>query len=826
MVGDRMQIGWKWWQSKGKRVRRPALEGLEQRQMLAASLAPLADVTVPENLGRPVALDGGNQSSQIFTVTSDNPNVRANIAQGPFLTIDVTHASSGPNDPAFSGSMTFQLFEDLTPTAVSRISSLVNQGFYLSPTTGGTLPSKNFHRVAPGFPGPEFIVQGGSVNGDGTGDVNEPGFPFDDEFVASLVFSGTGQLAMANAGDDTNSSQFFVTTGSPRFLDFNHTIFGQIVDGFETVELMTQVARGANDAPISPILFTGTTLTQGNPNGVVLIDTTSASAGQSANITVTATDPSDATTVTETFQAVVVPNLENSRPFLGPIGNQVVGVNQVAEFQLTAVSTDPGDVLTFLVEGGLTANRQAFVPVENASATVDAQGNVTVTPDPGFEGDISLIVGVRDQIDRSGNINAVTNFDTQQITLTVTQNTPPTAEPVVANTLQNEPVSIQLVGDPNDPGQTLTFELTSLPASGSITQFDVNTGVLVYTPTTNFVGADQFTYRVRDVGPPTPNTFSTIETVTINVAPGQPVNVRPTAFPINASVEANTSTVVQLFGETGNPESAQTLTFQLDTTGIRGTVTDFDPVRGTFVYTPPLNFLGEDQFAFTVQDVGEPLPNLTSEPAPIAITVFGAMATGAVRQIGPALIVTPPPQPLRNSEPNTIIVSLVDQRVTVSINGVIDTLRPQVGDLERLIIYGSVASDIITVSPEVPLLATINGGLGGRNQLQAGGAPTRIHGWFGFNRMTGGPFRDELIGRMGRVQFRPSPGDDLLFAGEPNRFPQFRSGQDQGIPPAGTFFRFVNGRIVALPTPPPRLQGLVIPRPTPLRTEQPVQFFG
>ena len=54
---------------------------------------------------------------------------------------------------------------------------------------------------------------------------------------------------MANAGDDTNGSQFFITTGSPRFLDFNHTIFGQLVDGQATLTQMTQVARDADDTP-------------------------------------------------------------------------------------------------------------------------------------------------------------------------------------------------------------------------------------------------------------------------------------------------------------------------------------------------------------------------------------------------------------------------------------------------------------------------------------------------------------------------------------------------------------------------------------------------
>ena len=102
---------------------------------------------------------------------------------------------------------------------------------------------KKFHRIASGFPGAtDYIVQGGSLNGDGTGNVFAT--PFADEFVQQLAFTGTGQLAMANAGSDTNDSQFFITTGSPTFLNYNHTIFGQIVSGQDILQQLTQVAQG------------------------------------------------------------------------------------------------------------------------------------------------------------------------------------------------------------------------------------------------------------------------------------------------------------------------------------------------------------------------------------------------------------------------------------------------------------------------------------------------------------------------------------------------------------------------------------------------------
>ncbi|WP_158633671.1 peptidylprolyl isomerase [Tautonia sociabilis] len=814
-----------------RRAHRPRLEGLEPRQLLVASLDPIANVSVPADLGRVIPLQGGSDN-QVFSASSNNPSIGVSVINGPFLSIDVSHASSGPGDPAFSGTLTFQLFEELTPITVRRILALVNQGFYTSPTTNPdpnftNLPSKNFHRVATGFPGNEFIVQGGSPNGNGTGEINQPGFPFADEFRAPLVFTGMGQLAMANAGDDTNSSQFFVTTGMPTFLDFNHTIFGQLVEGEDVLQQMTQVTRNNLDAPVSPILITGTRVSRGNPDGTLLIDTTAAQAGQTATITVTATDPASggASTDTETFQVNVVANSENQRPFLGPIPNQFTTPGTPVQFPLNATSTNPGDQLTYAVGGG-TASDGTFAPVQNATATVDqATGLVTVTPNSGFEGTINLLVGVRDQVNRAGSLDAVSNFDTQKLTLTVTNNNRPTATSLNVAATQNQPVTIQLAGDTNNPdsGQTLTYQLTGPPVNGQISNFDANAGTLTYTPNTNFAGEDLFTYTVTDVGPPTPNSTSAEATVRVSVSSGEMRNVPPTATPQQVTVQANTPVAVQLTGQTGNPESGQTLTYILDTSQTRGTVTNFDPNTGTLTYTPPTNFIGNDSLSFRVRDVGPPEPNLESEPATVTFNVTGAVDTGAVRQVGSVLLVTPEPGRLHRPDPNTVMVTLVDGRITVSVNGQIDQFRPLASDLERVVVYGTKASDTITISPEVPLLATLDGGLGGINKINAGDLPSRLHGWFGRNTLRGGAARDELIGRLGQVRFLPSDGNDLAFAGEPNRFPSRGSNahDGQGEPPIGQFFRFVNNRLVPVPTPPPRASGKIILNPSTPRTSVP-----
>jgi cyclophilin family peptidyl-prolyl cis-trans isomerase len=686
-----------------RRARRPEFDALDDRQLLA-TLLPIGDVSVPATLGFQMPVFGGTDP-QTYTVTSSNPGVPVTVAQGKFLTITVTHASSGANDPSFTGAITFQLFDDLTPMTTSKIEQLVNQGFYTN---------KNFHRIANNFPGPnDFIVQGGSVNGDGTGNVNQPGFPFGDEFNTQLAFTGVGQLAMANAGPNTNSSQFFVTTGTPTFLDFKHTIFGQLVAGQNTLQAMTKVALGGTGGttPLSPILIQSATLSNTNPSGVLHINTTQSQPGQTSTITVTATDSVNHTTATRTFQVNVVPDLVNGqpntpRPFLQPIANQVVGLvqtsptiqGQTAVFKVQGVDAVATDPLTYAVGGGANSTNTGFTPVQNATVTTDGNGVITVVPNAGFTGVINLLVGVRDNTDRSGtgNINDFSNFDTQPLTLTVN-----------------------------------------------------------------------------------------------NTAP---VNLAPIATPGSATVVTNTPTQITLQGMTANPQSTtQTLSFSLLSQPTNGTLSGFNPQTGTVTYTPNNNFQGTDSFTFNVTDVGAPTPNLTSGPATFTLSVGGGVATGTVRQIGRVLVVTPLPKDAKNTTPDNISVTLQSGKVVTTVNGIVDSLQPNETDLDRLVVFGSKSSTLISISPDLTLPATLDGGHGGTNFVQAGSGESVLHGWFGQNTLSGGVANDTLIGRTGHVRFVRSGGVDVLFAGNPHARATLRK---TGTRPSGTFYQFIGNRLV------------------------------
>ncbi len=120
------------------------------------------------------------------------------------------------------GDIVVQLFADRAPQTVNNFVFLARQGFYDDTT---------FHRVLEGF-----MAQGGDPTGTGMGG---PGYTFPDEFVPGLVFDRPGLLAMANAGPNTNGSQFFITYAPTDWLNYRHTIFGQVIQGMEVLESLT-----------------------------------------------------------------------------------------------------------------------------------------------------------------------------------------------------------------------------------------------------------------------------------------------------------------------------------------------------------------------------------------------------------------------------------------------------------------------------------------------------------------------------------------------------------------------------------------------------------
>jgi len=133
------------------------------------------------------------------------------------------------------GTIELELFGDDAPKTVENFTKLAGEGYY-----DGLI----FHRVIP-----DFMIQGGCPRGDGTGG---PGYSFEDEFNDHPV--ARGYLAMANAGPNTNGSQFFiVTTEAAPWLDGKHTVFGRVTSGQDVVDRISLADRDARDRPSTSI---------------------------------------------------------------------------------------------------------------------------------------------------------------------------------------------------------------------------------------------------------------------------------------------------------------------------------------------------------------------------------------------------------------------------------------------------------------------------------------------------------------------------------------------------------------------------------------------
>jgi len=133
------------------------------------------------------------------------------------------------------GTIEVELFEADAPKTVANFAKLTEEGFY---------EGLVFHRVIP-----DFMVQGGCPQGTGSGG---PGYKFADEANAHHV--ARGALAMANAGPNTNGSQFFIVTADAcPWLDGKHTVFGKVTGGMDVVDAISTVRTGSQDRPRDPV---------------------------------------------------------------------------------------------------------------------------------------------------------------------------------------------------------------------------------------------------------------------------------------------------------------------------------------------------------------------------------------------------------------------------------------------------------------------------------------------------------------------------------------------------------------------------------------------
>jgi large repetitive protein len=575
------------------------LEQISQRSGIAIpssdnpSFAAIGSQTVA--IGSPLhipidAYDPGGGPVTITVSVADPTLIQANVLQ---------NNRSVRIDMDGYGDMVFELFEDKAPRPTGRIIELANANFY-----DGIL----FHRVID-----NFVLQAGDPTATGTGGSTLP--DFDDQFHPDLQHNRSGVLSYAKSSDDTNDSQFFITEGPTRTLDFNHSIFGQLVEGDDVREAISELGdaadKGTNssDKPLRDVKITSMDVFNDTENSVVMLKAIGNRTG-TTNVTFTATDASGRT-FTEVVAVTVVADSgtgSNSQPYLNDIPAPAAAPNTApVTLQLSSVDVE-GDAVTYTATSATTGVTAAV----NAST-----GLVTVTPSAGFTGTATVNVGVAPASGVAGALSG--QNDTQRVTFNFTGN----------STTLSAPTAVDLV-TASDSGasstdnitstSSLTFTVSGVQSGNEVRLFSgttevgrgTATGTTINITTNNIAALGDGTYSItaRQFSGANSSTASPALSITYDAT--QPVRI--TGFPTNANL--NTPVNVNLT----HAEEGSGLVYAFTTAPAGATI---NPTTGVISWTPTSAQQGSQSFTLTLTDTAG---NVRTETFPV--TVAGAALAG------------------------------------------------------------------------------------------------------------------------------------------------------------------------------------------------------
>ncbi len=301
-----------------------------------------------------------------ITVTSSNPDV--------LLASVITGSQSLRMSVQDRGELVFQLFNQMTPNTSARLIQLTQAGFY-DTTVDQTL---TFHRVFS-----NFVIQSGDPSGTGSGGSNLG--PLDDEYNLDQQYTGNGLLGFAKGQNDTGNSQFFITEGAQRSLDFKHSVIGQLVEGEEVREGISREPTTGNNRPTNNVIVSKTEVFTDSENGVIKLKAAGNQVGSSV-VTVTVTNAVGFTS-TQTFNVTVSPDTVNTPPFLTPVvAPATIVQNNPITIQLNSLDAE-NDAVEYFV--------RSLDNVPYTSSIDQANRTVTITPPNGYLGPINVLVGVR-----------------------------------------------------------------------------------------------------------------------------------------------------------------------------------------------------------------------------------------------------------------------------------------------------------------------------------------------------------------------------------------------------------------------------------------------
>ncbi len=414
-------------------------------------------------------------------------------------------------------------------------------------------------------------------------------------------------LSFAKSSDDTNNSQFFITDGPTRHLDFNHSVFGVLTEGDKVREAINDIAnpadRGtnANNKPLIDIVLESVTVFNDTENSVVMFKAKGNQTG-TTNVTITATNASGETFTQVVPVSVVADTVSggNSQPFLHDIPTPAPFPN-TAPATLQLASTDvEGDAVQYFVS---TSNT-------NVTATVDATtGLVTVTPGAGFVGNANVLVGVRPAPGVVGQL--ADQFDTQLVTFAFTN-----SEALAA------PAGLTLASDSdtgasNSDGITrsgsLVFTVSGVQSGAEVILYAGTTevgrglasGTTATITTSNIAALGDGNYQITARQTHNGQTSGASPAFSLTYDATQPIRIQN--FPTNANVG------VALSVNLSHPEEGPGLVY-----GLTGAPTGLtiNPSTGVLSWTPTASQIGNHTVTLTLTDLAG---NVRSEEFTLAV---------------------------------------------------------------------------------------------------------------------------------------------------------------------------------------------------------------
>jgi cyclophilin family peptidyl-prolyl cis-trans isomerase len=331
-------------------VAQPTLPPVGEVQLLGGS--PLFLTLDAEGEGPLTFIAESSDGLVTATVIADNRSLRMQVAG--------------------FGEMVFELFDFAASRVTNHIVELADSGFYDGVT---------FHRVLD-----DFVIQGGDPTGTGAG--GSPLGEFDDQFHVDLQHNRTGILSMAKSFDDTNDSQFFITEGPQRHLDFNHSIFGILVEGESVRQSISGVpVAGDEGRPVTNVVIETARSFVDEENAVVMLKAPEGATG-AVDVTLIVRNAFDQE-ARQTFRVNVTPDNIDSPPFLADIPELRTRVDTPLSYQLQAIDVEDSAPARFLDQSALAANALP-VPVQahpSLQYSVDfTTGLLTLTPTSGLTG--------------------------------------------------------------------------------------------------------------------------------------------------------------------------------------------------------------------------------------------------------------------------------------------------------------------------------------------------------------------------------------------------------------------------------------------------------